>query len=96
MPIGILIAMKKLLTVDAAGRVVLPQPVRRRFHLQRGSQLEIQVEPDGIRLRPKAPAPSLSDEDGLLVHEGEPTGDLLAAVEEARIRRDHEVGSAVG
>ena len=88
--------MKKLLKVDSAGRVVLPQPLRKRFHLTPGSQLEIEVEPDGIRLRPQAPAPSLSEEDGLLLHEGEPTGDLLHAVEEARARRDEQVNSAPG
>ena len=89
--------MRKLLKVDAAGRVVLPQPVRKRFHLTPGSRLEIDVEPDGIRLRPTTPAPSLTDEDGLLVHEGEPTGDLLHAVEEARALRDEQVklGSGV-
>ena len=88
--------MKKLLKVDSAGRVVLPQPLRKRFHLTTGSQLEIDVEPDGIRLRPQAPAPSLSEEDGLLLHEGEPTGDLLHAVEEARALRDEQVNSARG
>ena len=88
--------MKKFLKVDSAGRVVLPQPLRKRFHLTPGSQLEIEVEPDGIRLRPQAPAPSLSEEDGLLRHEGEPTGDLLHAVEEARARRDEQVSSALG
>ena len=61
-----------------------------------GSRLEIDVEPDGIRLRPSTPAPSLTDEDGLLVHEGEPTGDLLHAVEEARALRDEQVNSALG
>ena len=35
-----------------------------------------------------------ADQDGLFVHEGEPTGDLLEAVEESRRRRDHEVASA--
>ena len=40
--------------------------------------------------------PSLTDEDGLLVHEGEPTGDLLHAVEEARALRDEQVNSALG
>lgn len=88
--------MRNLLKVDAAGRVVLPQPVRKRFHLQPGSQVEIIVEPDGIRLRPKTPAPSLTYEDGLLVHEGEPVGDLLHAVEEARAHRDEQVISAPG
>ena len=87
--------MRKLLKVDAAGRILLPQPLRKRFHLTPGSQLEIEVEPDGIRLRPQTPAPSLREEDGLLLHEGEPTGDLLHAVEEARARRDEQVNSAL-
>ena len=96
MPSDIIDGMRKLLKVDAAGRVVLPHPVRKRFHLTPGSRLEIDVEPDGIRLRPSTPAPSLTDEDGLLVHEGEPTGDLLHAVEEARALRDEQVNSALG
>ena len=58
--------------------------------------MAIEIEPDGIRLRPPSLAPSMSDEDGLLVHEGEPTGDLMEAVEESRIRRDQEVGWALG
>jgi AbrB family looped-hinge helix DNA binding protein len=87
--------MKKLLKVDSTGRVVLPQPLRKRFHLTPGSQLEIDVEPDGIRLRPKTPAPSLRDEDGLLLHEGEPTGALLHAVEEARAHRDEQVSPSL-
>ena len=88
--------MKKLLKVDAAGRVLLPQPLRKRFHLTPGSRLEIEVGPYGIRLRPQTPAPSLREEDGLLLHEGEPTGDLLYAVEEARVRGDEQVNSAPG
>ena len=88
--------MKKPLKVDSAGRVVLPQPLRKRFHLTPRSQLEIDVGPDGIRLRPKAPAPSLSNEDGLLMHDGEPTGDPLHAVAEARAVRDAQVNSSLG
>ena len=94
MAFAIIDGMKSLLKLDAAGRVVLPQPIRKRFHLQPGSQVEIVVEPDGIRLRPKTPTPSLTDEDGLLVHEGEPVGDLLHAVEAARSLRDEQVISA--
>ena len=56
---------------------------------------KIIVEPDGIRLRPKAPAPSLTGEDGLLVHEGEPVGDLLHAVEAARALRDEQIVAGV-
>lgn len=89
--------MRRFLKVDAAGRVVLPQPVRKRFHLLPGSQVEINVEPDGIRLQPKTPAPCLTtDEDGLLVHDGAPAGDLLHAVEADRALRDEQVISTLG
>ena len=87
--------MKKTLTLDMAGRIVLPQPVRERFHLHRGSTLELDVEPDAIVLRPSIRKASVVEEDGLLVHEGEPTGDLLTAVEAARARRDRDVGGAL-
>jgi len=83
--------MKTNLMVDAAGRVVLPQPVRRQFHLMRGSVVDLEVEMEAIVLRPRIRRPTLVEEDGLLVHEGEPVGDLLNATEDDRLRRDHEV-----
>ena len=87
--------MKTKLTIDAAGRVVLPQPVRRQFHLMRGSTVELRVEADAIVLRPQAVGPTLVEESGLLVHEGVPAGDLVSAVEEARDRRDREVAGGL-
>jgi len=93
---GILIGMKTRLTIDAAGRVVLPQPVRRQFHLTRGSLLDIEIERDAIVLRPRSHEATLVEEKGLLVHEGEPTGDLLLAVEVARRQRDRDLSGPVG
>lgn len=79
------------LTIDGAGRVVLPQPVRRQFHLTRGATLDIEIEPEAIVLRPRVRQAGLTEEGGLLVHEGTPTGDLTHAVAESRRRRDHQV-----
>ena len=87
--------MKNVLSIDAAGRIVLPQPIREHFHLGRGSKLEIQVGADGILLRPQQYPTSLAEEHGLLVHEGEPTGDLLHAVEAVRERRNRQVRSGL-
>ena len=87
--------MKSILSIDAAGRIVLPQPVRKHFHLDRGSKLEMQVGPEGILLRPQHYPTSLAEEHGLLVHEGEPTGDLLLAVEAVRERRDRQVNGGL-
>ena len=83
--------MKTELMIDAAGRVVLPQPVRRQFHLMRGSTVELEVGTETIVLRPHAQRPTLAEEKGLLVHEGVPAGDLLRSVNEDRDRRDREV-----
>ena len=83
--------MKTNLMIDAAGRVVLPQPVRRQFHLMRGSVVDLEVGTEAIVLRPRVRRPTLVEEEGLLVHEGEPVGDLLNATEDDRLRRDHEV-----
>lgn len=87
--------MRRVLSIDAAGRIVLPQPVRKHFHLRRGSKLEMQVGPDGILLRPQQDPTSLAEEHGLLVHEGEPTGDLLLAVEAVRERRNRQVSGGL-
>ena len=87
--------MKSVLSIDAAGRIVLPQPVRKHFHLGRGSKLEMRVGPDGILLRPQQYPASLAEEHGLLVHEEEPTGDLLLAVEAVRERRNRQVSGGL-
>ena len=88
--------MKTKLKIDAAGRIVLPQPVRRHFHLQSGSIVNLGIEGDAIVLRPQAYEATLVEEDGLLVHEGEPSGDLLTSLETARRRRDGEVSGGMG
>jgi AbrB family looped-hinge helix DNA binding protein len=79
------------LTVDSAGRIVLPQPVRAQFHITRGSELDLEIGQGAIILRPRSQEATISEENGLLVHEGEPAGDLLTAIEAARRQRDREV-----
>jgi len=76
------------LMMDGAGRIVLPQPVRRHFHLTRGSTLDMDIQPEAIVLRPHTRQAGLTEDAGLLVHEGTPTGDLLNAVADSRQRRD--------
>ena len=66
MPFGISNGMKTNLMVDAAGRVVLPQPVRRQFHLMRGSVVDLEVGMEAIVLRPRIRRPTLVEEEGLL------------------------------
>ena len=93
MPFGIVNGMKTKseLTIDGAGRIVLPQPVRFQFHLTPGSTLDMDIQPEAIVLRPHTRQAGLSEEGGLLVHDGTPTGDLLHAVEDSRRQRDVQV-----
>ena len=83
--------MKSTIPIDKAGRVVLPQQVRRRFHLVAGDRLDMEIVPDGIYLRAHSRQADLVEEDGLLVHEGEAVGDLAQAVEQVRGERDANV-----
>ena len=83
--------MKSAITIDSAGRLVLPQQVRRQFHLVAGDRLDLEIVPDGIFLRAHSRQADLVEENGLLVHEGEAVGDLAQTVELARSSRDAEV-----
>lgn len=58
------------ITIDKAGRVVLPKPVRDRFNLVSGTELEVEMEADGVRLRVLDGGSSLRPKQGLVVHHG--------------------------
>jgi AbrB family looped-hinge helix DNA binding protein len=78
--------------IDRAGRVVLPKPVRDRYGLHAGSDLEMEVSSEGILLKPAGHRPSLVKKGSFLVHTGEvPAGyDILKAIasdREDRIRK---------
>jgi AbrB family looped-hinge helix DNA binding protein len=77
------------LKMDKAGRVILPKPVRDRFGLHAGSDLEIRETPEGIVLRPAEQRPSLVKKGGFWVYTGEiPAGyDILKAIDEDREER---------
>ena len=70
---GILDGMK--LTIDKAGRIVVPKPLRDRLGLTPDTELEILERADGMLLRPVEPRPSLCEIDGLWVHQGTATPD---------------------
>ena len=95
MPYGIKNGMKiknRLVAVDKAGRIVLPKPVREQLHLLPGSELEIHVVPHALTLTLRNTEPALVSKDGIWVHQGDPTGDLVQAVEKMREQRIREAG----
>ena len=80
-------------TIDKAGRVVLPAPVRRRAGLVAGAELDVQVDEEGsVRLVRTVPGPRLVRRGGRLVAQARvaakkrPEVDVAALVEEERSR----------
>jgi len=73
-------------TIDKAGRIVVPKELRQRFALRPNTELEIVEQPDGVLLRVPEQKPSLSHVHGLLVHQGraEEDADWDLALENVR------------
>jgi AbrB family looped-hinge helix DNA binding protein len=56
------------ITIDRAGRIVVPKALRERFGLHPGTELEIEAVADGLRLRARDSAPAFIEKEGVLVH----------------------------
>jgi AbrB family looped-hinge helix DNA binding protein len=67
------------LTLDKLGRVVLPKPLRIRYGLRPGAELEVNEGPQEFALRPASAGPALVETCGILVHQGVPHGELNIA-----------------
>jgi AbrB family looped-hinge helix DNA binding protein len=82
------------LTLDKAGRVVLPKPIRDQMQLAPGDALHLEAEGERITLRPIRPKVTLGKECGVWVYQGEPTNDsisdLLDREREKRLREVRE------
>jgi len=59
--------MPMQLTVDKAGRIVLPKPLRDELNLSPGDSLEVQAADEQIILRPVRSASPLEKERGVWV-----------------------------
>lgn len=74
------------ITIDRAGRVVIPKPVREQFSLWEGSELEVEYTGNEIRLTVADLEPRLIEKGGLLIHHGASQGkvNLVAAMQEEK------------
>jgi AbrB family looped-hinge helix DNA binding protein len=92
MVIAILNGMR--VTIDKAGRIVVPKTVRERFGLHAGAEVEIEETGSGIVLSPVESEPALVRQDGMLVYTGKiPPGiDHTKLVENDREERIRELG----
>jgi AbrB family looped-hinge helix DNA binding protein len=59
--------MTTTLTLDKAGRVVLPKPVRDEMQLRAGDSLELESSEDRIVLRPRRGGVGLHQKEGIWV-----------------------------
>ena len=82
--------MATKLTLDRAGRVVLPKPIRDRLQLAPGDTLDLEAEGERITLRPVRQNVMLKKELGVWVYQGEPSdtsiADLIDRERESRHR----------
>lgn len=74
------------LRLDKLGRVVLPKPLRARYGLRPGTELEVSEGAQEFALRPARPAPSMVNIKGVWVHQGVPQSgiDFAKALREDR------------
>jgi AbrB family looped-hinge helix DNA binding protein len=86
--------MPKIVSLDKAGRVVLPKDLRDRLLLEPGDGLAIESEGDRITLRPVRPQATLKKEQGIWVYQGERSDqsipDLIDRERNKRIREHSE------
>lgn len=80
------------LTLDRAGRVMIPKPLRQELHLGPGDTLQVEREGDQIMLRPMRPKALLKKERGVWVYQGEPTeASITAVIDRQREKRLREL-----
>jgi AbrB family looped-hinge helix DNA binding protein len=80
------------LTIDKAGRIVVPKPLRERLGLRAGMDLEVIESAGYLTLKPVADRPSMVREDGFWVHQGvAPNGfDWKRHIEDERENRHRQ------
>jgi AbrB family looped-hinge helix DNA binding protein len=81
-------------SIDRAGRIVIPKSVRREMHLEPGDTLELELQGDGVALRPARKSASFRMVDGVwLVRTGVPLSeaDVQEAAEQARLKREDRI-----
>ena len=60
-----------IITIDGAGRVVIPKKLRERLNLTEGSSLECELEDDAIRLKLADSHSRLTTKCGILLAQGD-------------------------
>jgi AbrB family looped-hinge helix DNA binding protein len=84
--------MTSKLTLDKAGRVLIPKPLRQELRLGPGDTLQLESEGEQITLRPMRAKALLKKERGVWVYQGESTEtSVTAVIEREREKRLREL-----
>ena len=87
--------MTAKLTLDKAGRIVLPKPLRDRLQLAPGDTLHLETEGECITLRPVRQNVMLKKEFGVWVYQGELTNTSITdLIDRERAKRLHEIAES--
>jgi AbrB family looped-hinge helix DNA binding protein len=79
------------LTIDKAGRVVIPKRLRDQLKLAPGDSVDIEAAGDQITLRPVHSAPPLRKKRGIWIYDGRPVdASIPDLIERERMRRIRE------
>jgi AbrB family looped-hinge helix DNA binding protein len=84
--------MVTTLTIDKAGRVVLPKPVRDELGLRAGDSLDLESSEDGIVLRPARGLARMRKKHGVwvIMGSGEPLPANIVRKTLDKVRRERE------
>jgi AbrB family looped-hinge helix DNA binding protein len=84
--------MDAKVTLDRAGRVVLPKPLRDEMRLGPGTELQLEHDGERITLRPIRSQATLKKERGIWVYQGGKSDasipELIDRVREKRLREN--------
>lgn len=83
-------------TINKAGRIVVPKQIRERYNMHPGTAIEIENKPEGVILKVSGEGISLIRKQGILVHHSGDKTDLDMAdfIKKERKRRSIDIAAA--
>jgi len=81
------------ITIDRAGRIVIPKEICDRLNLVPGTELEVCLLEDGINLKAASGPSTITEKKGMLVFDGKEKSDIDIAdfINQQLNRQHHDV-----